>query len=199
MELDPSSLDDAEARHKLISGLVVPRPIGWISTRHDGRDNLAPFSYYNAVNFDPPVVMFSATQRDGRRKHSADFAISSGAFVTNLVTPGVFEAMDRTSEPLAGESEFDFAEVERVPSKRVDAPRVRGALACFECRVVEHLDVSGATVIFGEVAHVLIADSLLEDGEVDARRVDAIGRIGGPYYTRIDRLGSEWTPERLRD
>lgn len=186
MEIDAEA--EADAMYRTLTSLVVPRPIGWISTvGADGRDNLAPFSYFNAVSSRPPVVLFSAGQRDGRPKDSARFALETGEFVANLVTEGLIEVMDATSAPVDG-SEFDAVGIERAPARIVEPPRVADALACLECTVVDSVELEANTVVFGEVGHVHVDESLLTDGKVDTRKVDAVGRLGGPFYTGIDRL-----------
>ena len=184
MQLDPSKQPDAV--YRTLSSLVVPRPIGWISTiNSEGKDNLAPFSYFNAVGNDPPTVLFSAGNRDGELKDSPRNALDTGEFVTNLVTEALVEAMDKTSEA-TDESEFDTAGLERVPAETVAPPRVADALATLECTVSESVQAGGNTVVFGEVQLFHIHESLMTDGTVDAQKIKAVGRFGGPFYTRTD-------------
>jgi flavin reductase (DIM6/NTAB) family NADH-FMN oxidoreductase RutF len=180
--------DAPEDVYRTVTSAVVPRPIGWISTRTaDGVDNLAPYSFFNAVSSGPPVVMFSAGRRDGRRKDSPTNAIESGEFVWNLVTEDVHEAMDATSASHPPEaSEFDAAGIERAPSVAVDPPRVAAAHCSFECEVYESMDVYDNTVVFGEVIYVHADETILTDGKLDTRKIDALGRLGGPYYSSID-------------
>lgn len=186
MELDPA--DHADAMHRIITSLVTPRPIGWISTRTADRDNLAPFSYFNVVSTYPPAVMFSASRRDGAPKDSTKMALETGEFVANLVTEDLVEQMDRTSAPLGAVSEFDFAGLEREAAVAVDAPRVAAAAACLECTVYDSLEVYDNVVTIGTVEHIAIDDRLATDGVIDMTNVDSVGRLGGPYYTRLDFL-----------
>jgi flavin reductase (DIM6/NTAB) family NADH-FMN oxidoreductase RutF len=186
MRLDPERRPDDV--YRTLSSLVVPRPIGWISTvDEDGGDNLAPFSYFNAVCSQPPVVMFSAGSRDGRPKDTARKALATGEFVANLVTPAVVGPMDLTSEPVE-ESEFDHAGLKRVPAETVAPPQVGEATATMECEVVEHTTFGDYTVVFGEVLLFHIDDHHLDGEDVDAAAVDAVARCGGPYYSGIDHL-----------
>ena len=186
MELDAE--EHADAMYRTLTSLVVPRPIGWISTVGDsGRDNLAPFSYFNAVSNDPPIVLFSAGSRDGRPKDSARFALQTGEFVANLVTQAVIESMDASSAGVSG-SEFDAAEIERAQARTVAPPRVAAAEACLECTVRESLEFDGHTVVFGKVQPVFVNEELLESGKVAARNIDAVGRLGGPFYTGVEPL-----------
>lgn len=186
MDIDAATLGDG--LYRTMTSLVVPRPIGWISTMDGaGRDNLAPFSYFNAVSARPPVVMLSVGERDGRLKDTARFALETREFVANLVTEPMLDRMDATSAPV-DRSEFDSAGIERAPAATVDPPRVADARACLECEVIESLRIGSHTVIFGEVGHLFIDETLLTDGKVDTRKVDAIGRLGGPFYTGVDSL-----------
>lgn len=188
MELD---LRDGvpDGAYRIVTSAVVPRPIGWISTRRaDGGDNLAPYSFFNAVSARPPVVLFSATQRrDGGCKDTPTNALETEAFVYNLVTEDVIETMDATSEGHEpAQSEFDAADVDRAPSVAVDVPRVAEAAVAFECELYDSLSVYDNTVVFGEVVYVHVDEAILSDGKVDSRKVDAVGRLGGPFYTGID-------------
>jgi flavin reductase (DIM6/NTAB) family NADH-FMN oxidoreductase RutF len=186
MHLDPE--EEPESVYRTLSSLVVPRPIGWISTlASDGTDNLAPFSYFNAVTNHPPTVMFSASDREGERKDTPRNALETGEFVANLVTRDLLSRMDVTATH-TGESEFDLASLERVPAETVTPPRVGEARAHLECEVIDSLRIGTNTLVFGQVRLFHVDDSLLTDGKVDSAKVDAVGRCGGPYYTGIDLL-----------
>jgi len=190
MEVDPTT-DDVDW-HRLVTCLVVPRPIGWMSTvSGEGRVNLAPFSYFNAVSTDPPVLAFSPKVEDGP-KDTARNVLDTGEFVANLVTDPLAEQMDMTAAPLsAGESEFEFAGLDQVASTVVDPPRVAQADASMECVLHESMRVYDHQLLLGEVVRFHVDDALLTDGRIDMRKVDAVGRLGGPYYTRIDLLDVE--------
>jgi len=192
LSFDPADRDPDDV-YRLLTSVVVPRPIGWISTRSPaGVDNLAPYSYFNAVSSAPPVLLFSAGGTGDDRKDTPRNAVETGEFVWNLVTEPLGAAMDETSAPLPpGESEFDAAGVERAPAKAVAPPRVAGAAAAFECRLYDSFDVYDNTVVLGDVVRVHVDGALLSDGAVDATAVDAVGRLGGPYYAGVDRLELE--------
>ncbi|MFB6221227.1 MAG: flavin reductase family protein [Halolamina sp.] len=190
MELDPAAHQDS--MHRIITTLVSPRPIGWISTQDDERDNLAPYSYFNVVSTSPPVVMFSGSTDDGEPKDAGRMAVETGEFVVNLVTEDLAEPMDATSAPLEV-SEFDFVGLERADAEAVDAPRVAGAAACLECTLYDTKAVHDNLVVFGSVEHIYVDERLTTDGVVAMEEVDTVGRLGGPYYTRIDMLDVERT------
>lgn len=190
MEIDVEAVDP-QVLYRTITSVVVPRPIGWISTTGvDGEDNIAPYSFFNAVCSSPPVVMFSASEsRKKPLKDTPRNVIDTGEFVCNLVTRDMVKAMDDTSAKLPnGESEFDYAGLERIPSSVVTPPRVAGVAVAMECELYDSLEIYTNTVIFGEVKYLHISDDLLTDGKVDSRKIDAVGRLGGPYYGGIEVL-----------
>ncbi|MFB6299700.1 MAG: flavin reductase family protein [Halobacteriales archaeon] len=190
MELDPTGYD-SDTLHRIMTSIVVPRPIGWISTVDEtGADNLAPYSYFNAVSTNPPVVMFSAGDRDGEPKDTPRNALATGEFVVNLVTEPLASEMNDTSAATE-DSEFDFAGVDRAEAHTVTPPTVADAVAVLECTVHDSLQIYENTVVFGDVIHISADESILTDGKVDMRKIDAVGRLGGPYYTRLDRLELE--------
>lgn len=182
---------DTSVSSRIVKSAVTPRPISWISTTSpNGVDNLAPFSCYNYISSDYPVVMFSSKVREGGiQKDTAHNVVETGEFVVNVVTEHVAEKMDETSAELPPEeSEFDFADLERAASTRVGPPRVAEAVIAMECTEIESLDVKDRSVFFGEVETFHIADEVLADGKVEMEALDTVGRLGGPYYTGVERL-----------
>jgi flavin reductase (DIM6/NTAB) family NADH-FMN oxidoreductase RutF len=179
-----------------LKALVVPRPIGWISSVDlEGRVNLAPFSFFNLVADSPPIVMFapSGTKTDGSRKDSLNNAEAVGAFVVNLATYDLREEMNATSARLpAGESEAEAAGLEMVPSSIVAPPRVKASPVALECRylqsvVLPTLDPAQPnTVVFGDVVGIHIDDGLIVDGRVDITRAKPIARMGYSLYAVIE-------------
>lgn len=182
---DVADMDGREIS-RIVKTAVSPRPIAWVSTRStDGVDNLAPFSAYNYVGSNPPVVQFNTSRRDsGELKDTARNAIDTGEFAVNVVTGADLERMDRTSEAVPPEtSEFDVAGIDRVPCTTIDAPRVADAVVCFECTLYDTLDVYERVSVLGDVGYLHLDESVLTDGEIDARSLRTAGRLGGPYYT----------------
>mgnify|MGYP002760880133 FL=1 len=176
---------------RIVKSAVTPRPIGWISTTStDGVDNLAPFSCYNYISSDYPTVMFSSKVKDsGKPKDTACNVASTSEFVVNVVTEDLAERMDRTSEELPpSESEFDFVDLDRAESTHVTPPRVAEALITMECTAIESLDIHDRNVFFGEVEAFHVADEVLVDGKVEMDHLDTVGRLGGPYYTKANRI-----------
>jgi flavin reductase (DIM6/NTAB) family NADH-FMN oxidoreductase RutF len=190
----PSEIDHTDA-YKLMTGLVVPRPIGWIGTVDtEGRPNLAPYSFFQAVATNPPVVLFSAGVTDGHEKDSLLNARTTGEFTCNLVDGATAEGMNQSAAELGrGESEFDFAGLTPEPSEVIGAPRVQEAKASFECRVQQIIELGNPpfthAVVFGEVLRIHVDDAVRDGTRVDFEALDAIGRLAGNYYaTTRDRF-----------
>lgn len=180
-------LDTAESRdrYKLLSGLVVPRPIGWIGTiRADGSYNLAPFSFFNVVSSNPPIVVFSAGSHEDRPKDSAALAEESGEFTVNIVSEEVASAMVVTSGSFTADTdEFAVAGLTAFPGEVVSAPMVGESPANLECRVERVIDLGTSTrVVFGEVVVVHVREDVLDGTRVDNDALRAIGRMAGSTY-----------------
>jgi len=190
----PSDTDPTDI-YKLMTGLVVPRPIGWIgSADEQGRPNLAPYSFFQCVATNPPVVLFSAGVSNGHQKDSLLNARTTGEFTCNLVDYATAEAMNQSATQLdRGESEFDFAGLSVASSEVIKAPRVEEAKASFECTVQQVIELGNHPiehfVVFGEVVRIHVDDQLLDGTRVDFEALDALGRLAGNLYaTTRDRL-----------
>lgn len=176
---------------------VVPRPIGWISTiNQDGVANLAPYSQFQNVTFDPPIVMFAANQKTtGGRKDTTVNAETEGSFVWNLATYDLREAMNRTAQEFPPEvDEFAIAGLSKVPSRLVRPPRVAESPIQFECRYRQTVRLPGTVsggvdIVFGEVVAVHIADeALTSDGRIDVVKLRPLARLGYNEYTYVDKV-----------
>lgn len=182
-------LDDTESRdaYKLLSGLVVPRPIGWIGTRREnGTFNLAPFSFFNVVSTNPPTVLFSGGRHSDRPKDSVTLAEIAGEFTVNIVSESVAEAMNITAGSYsADDDEFAIAGLTPMMGEVVRAPMVEESPANLECRVVDILDLGpGPTtrVVVGEVLVIHVREGVLDGTRVDSDALGAIGRMAGNTY-----------------
>ena len=169
---------------------VAPRPIGWISTvSRDGIVNLAPFSYFNAVHDDPPIVLFSATgpHVEGSIKDSALNAKETGEFVYNMATWELREKMNLSSAPVPRNAdEFELAQLGKLPSRLVKAPRVAESPVQFECKTVQTVELSPLnTVVFGEVIGIHIDERIVTDGRIDLKKALPIARLGYMEYTVV--------------
>ncbi len=193
MQLDPASCSP-EVANKWLTNLVVPRPIGWVSTVDDkGTRNLAPFSAFNHVSSSPPIVMISFSERAGKPKDTLVNILATREFVVNLVSEDLAEQMNCTSGNYAPDvDEFEVARLTPVPSTRVAAPRVGEAPASLECVLVQTVALprSKNVVIFGEVVLFEIADRILNaKGNVDPLKFRPLARTSGKgMYTKLGEL-----------
>jgi flavin reductase (DIM6/NTAB) family NADH-FMN oxidoreductase RutF len=186
--LDPKDVS-ARDRYQLMTSLVVPRPIGWLSTwGEDGVANLAPFSYFSALSVSPLLVGVSIGHPRVGFKDTLVNLRSRGAFCVNVVTEPFLEQMNETSVTAPPEAdEFDLVGLSRDVSQRVDAPFVADCPAVLECVVRQEVDLGGApnTLVIGEVVGLLLsADLPFEDGTmfVEAEALRPVGRLGGAAY-----------------
>lgn len=197
MELNLEAQPDAlpwQSIYKILTGAVVPRPIGWISTVDDqGRPNLAPFSFFNVVCPNPPHVLFCPNVRgsDTQQKDTLANARATGEFVVNIVSEPLAVAMNLSATELPPDvDEFALAGLRTAPSVLVSAPRVAESLVHFECRVTQIIDISdlpgGGSIVIGRVVAIHVDDQvLMGEDKIDLSRLQPIGRLAGPSYARV--------------
>jgi flavin reductase (DIM6/NTAB) family NADH-FMN oxidoreductase RutF len=179
---------DHGMRHDPFKAIVAPRPIGWIGTKgRDGSLNLSPYSFFNIVDDDPKIVMFSS----GGRKDSARNAEETGVFTTSLASGDLIGKVNASSVAVPyGTSEFDIAGLTPQPGQLVDAPIVGEAFAALECVVTEiirPLSRSGtrteSMMVFGEVVGIHIDERIIRDGRLDMALARPVGRLGYMDYS----------------
>ena len=188
--------------HDPFNAIVGPRPIGWISSRSSaGVDNLAPYSFFNAFNYVPPIIGFSSIGA----KDSLRNIQETGEFVWNLVTRPLADAMNQSCAAVASEvSEFDLTGLTRTPSRVVNVPRVLESPVAFECRSTQIIQLQGldghkveSWLVLGEVVGIHIDEALLKDGVYDTANAGHILRGGGPadyFSVGPDQLFQMWRP-----
>jgi flavin reductase (DIM6/NTAB) family NADH-FMN oxidoreductase RutF len=196
--IDPAATEPRNI-YKLMVGAIVPRPIAFVSTiSADGILNLAPFSYFTAIGANPPAICFSpGNRRDGTKKDTLRNVEATGEFVVNVVSEEFAAQMNATSAEFPPEvDEFDASGLTPIPSDLVKPPRVRESHIHMECRVLQVVYVStkplGGSLVIGEVLRFHVDDAIIADYVIDPDKLRAIGRMGGPTYTRTtDRFDLE--------
>ncbi len=188
--------------HNPFNAIVTPRPIGWISTRGaDGHDNLAPYSFFNAVAYVPPQVMFASTAAKDDRGDTKDSVAQireTGVFCVNIVEHAMRDVMNQTSGAHAKEvDEFAHAGVEKGACNTIDCARVANAPASLECKLTQIVQLPGAAnfVVFGEVTGVHMRDDCLVDGRFDVTRYQPLSRMGYRDYTTVREVFELKRPE----
>ncbi len=189
--------------HNPFNAVITPRPIGWISTRGaDGSENLAPYSFFNGVSYEPPQVMFASTASKADREKGKDSVVNiieTGVFCVNVVAFEMRDAMNKTSEALPrGIDEFTHAGLTRAECDTVACSRVANAPASLECRLVKMVDLPGDAniVVFGEVTGVHFRDDYLINGIFDMIKFQPLSRLGYRDYARITEVFSLKRPNQ---
>jgi flavin reductase (DIM6/NTAB) family NADH-FMN oxidoreductase RutF len=191
--------------YKLMIGMVVPRPIAFVSSLDEqGVRNLAPFSYFMACTADPPVVCFVSGYRrtdqptpQHRCKDTLRNIVATKEFVVNIVSEEFADRMNLTAAEVAPEiDEFELSGLTPVPSELIRPPRVGESHAHMECRLRQLLPIGeapgGGTVIFGDVLRFHVDEEIIHGYKIDPDKLNAIGRMGGPTYVRTrDRFNME--------
>ncbi|MGH9628581.1 MAG: flavin reductase family protein [Bryobacteraceae bacterium] len=191
MIIDPGTADYRDI-YKLMVGVIVPRPIAFVSTISlEGIRNLAPFSFFTGVSANPPVICFCPMIRasDGERKDTIRNIEQTREFVVNVVSEDFAEQMNICSGEYPPEiDEFNLSKLTPIESELVKPARVAESQVNMECRLVRIIEVSpkplGASVVLGEVLRFHVRDDLFDSFKVDPDKLRAIGRMGGPTYTR---------------
>jgi flavin reductase (DIM6/NTAB) family NADH-FMN oxidoreductase RutF len=189
---------DSSVLYKLLTGTIIPRPIGWISTiDNNGINNLAPFSYFNAVGEDPPHIMFSTVRSGNKNKDTLNNILANNQFVVNLVTEEVVEQMNQTAEMVdATVDEFQLANLTPIDSIYITPKRVKESLVHFECEMVHHYFLEGhqnggACVIIGKIITMHIDDSvLMENNRINLEVYKPVARLAGSNYSTLGELFS---------
>ena len=178
--------------HNPFNAIVSPRPIGWISSRDgQGRDNLAPYSFFNAVAYVPPQVMFASTSAkedvDGTKDSVANIR-ETGVFCVNVVEYAARDVMNVTSGTLPhGEDEFARAGIDKAECEQIACARVANAPANLECKLTQIVQLPGEAnfVVFGEVVGVHLRDDCVVDGRFDVTQFQPLSRLGYRDYSVV--------------
>ena len=197
MQIDPNEIDQ-KSIYKLLTGIVIPRPIGWISSiSEDGTTNLAPFSYFNAVGDDPPHVMFAAGRGHNSNKDTLNNVLATKQFVVNMVTEELAEQMNTTAQGIpTHESEFDLANLTPIPSLKIKPPRVKESPITMECELVHHYTLEdnkygGSTILVGRIVLFHVDESVWQDDyKINIETYKPVSRLAGANYSKMGEIFS---------
>lgn len=186
------NIDDHGLPHNPFKAIVSPRPIGWISTLDgNGTANLAPYSFFNALSDNPPMVMFSNTGAKPDQPYAKDSVANiraTGEFVANIVSFDLKDKMNATSAPLdADVDEFEHAGLEKAACKVIKPPRVAASPAALECKLFKIIDLPGENnvMVIGEVVGIHLDDSAIVNGIFDVTTYNPLARLGYRDYTTV--------------
>lgn len=197
MQFDPNELEHTVV-YKLLTGSVIPRPIGWVSSiSEDGINNLAPFSYFNAVGDDPPHLMFSTGIGNRTQKDTLVNVLATKQFVVNMVTEELVEQMNITAKAVPYDvDEFELAGVTPIASKKIKPMRVKESPINFECELVHHYFLEdhkngGACVLIGRIVMMHLDETVLADNyKINLENYNPIARLAGSNYAKLGELFS---------
>jgi flavin reductase (DIM6/NTAB) family NADH-FMN oxidoreductase RutF len=197
MQFD-SHTTESSVLYKLLTGTIIPRPIGWISTIDvNGINNLAPFSFFNAVGEDPPHLMFSTVRSGNKNKDTLNNVLENKQFVVNLVTEETVEQMNLTSQNVDSNiDEFQLANLTPIDSTFIKPKRVKESFVHFECEMVHHYFLEdhkngGACIVVGKILTMHINDSILMEGNrINLEKYKPVARLAGSNYSKIGEIFS---------
>ena len=190
MQIDPASLSPRDA-YRLLITCIIPRPIAFVTTlSREGVTNLAPFSFFNGVTSDPPIVSIAVgTKRDGSKKDTWRNIEETGEYVINVVVPELMDGVTVGAKELPHNvSELDLSKLRSVPSARVKPPRLADSPINLECTLLRIIDVEETALILGRVVQFHLKDEIVRDGKVDPRKLTFVGRLGDDSYCRVNDL-----------
>ena len=188
MRIDPAYLD-AETAYRLITGVVVPRPIAWVtSLSNSGVVNLAPFSAFTFVSPKPPMLAISVGRKGGIYKDTAQNILNNEEYVVHIADSSLMTAVHESStEHPPDVSEVEELRLSTLPGERIKVPRLAAAPVAMECRFRQCLEFGElrSRLIVGEVVLIHFRDGLVNNGKVETAALDPIARIAGPRYARL--------------
>jgi flavin reductase (DIM6/NTAB) family NADH-FMN oxidoreductase RutF len=191
MRIDPAYLD-AETAYRLITGVVVPRPIAWVtSLSSSGVLNLAPFSAFTFVSPKPPMLAISVGRKGGIYKDTAQNILNNEEYVVHIADSSLMTAVHESStEHPPDVSEVEELRLSTLPGERVKVPRLAAAPVAMECRFRQCLEFgeTRSRLIVGEVLVFHIRDGLLNNGKIETEALDPIARIAGPRYAKLGEI-----------
>ncbi|MEH7331792.1 flavin reductase family protein [Neobacillus drentensis] len=194
LSIDPASLSERE-NYKFLIGSIIPRPIAFVTTiSKDGVLNGAPFSYFNIVSSNPPMISLSIQRSSGRQKDTARNIMESKEFVIHIVDDLNVEKINKTAANLPpDESEIELANLTPVKSERISVPGVKEAKIRMECSMEHSFELGGSNTpgcdfIIGKVVQFHIENDIYEKGRIDPRGLGAVSRLAGNYYAKIGEI-----------
>ena len=202
IKIEPSD-NTAQDNYKLLTGLIVPRPIAFVTTlSKEGVVNGAPFSFFNVVTSNPPLISLSIQSPNGNKKDTARNILKSGEFVVHITTESNVAQINEASASLPpSESEIDLVGMTLAPSDKVQVPGVKEALVRLECILEKEIPLGGTndlpacSLMIGRVVQFHISESLYDHGRIKVDRLRAVSKLAGPDYAKMGEIFPLVRPE----
>lgn len=200
ISIDPKQGSERE-NYKLLIGTIIPRPIAFVTTLSDGGTlNGAPFSYFNIVSSNPPMVSLAIQRPGGRLKDTARNIYDQQQFVVHIVDEDNVVAINQTAASLSPtESEIELAKLTPVPSERIAVPGIQEAKVRMECKLVQAIPLGGeepgSDLFIGEIVQFHIDETIYQEGHIDPRGLNAVSRLAGSSYATIGEIFTIERPE----
>lgn len=196
LSIDPTQQTERE-NYKLLVGTVIPRPIAFVTSMSaDDLVNAAPFSYFNIVSSDPPLLSVSVQSRAGVLKDTARNAIEAGEFVIHVVDESNVAEVNKTAASLPPEeSEIDLTGLTLIPSEVVKVPSVEQAKVRFECQLEQAVELGGTRLLIGKVVRFHIDESIYENGRINPETLKPVSRLAGTNYVKLGEIFSMKRPD----
>lgn len=200
ISIDPKQNSERD-NYKLLIGSIIPRPIAFVTTQSEDRIvNGAPFSYFNIVSSNPPMVSLAIQRSGGLVKDTARNIYNNQQFVVHIVDDENVVKINETAASLpASESEIELANLTLIPSENVSVPGVKEAKVRMECRLVQAIPLGGeepgSDLFIGEVVRFHLDEAIYEDGRIDPRGLNAVSRLAGNSYAKIGDIFSIERPK----
>lgn len=201
LSIDPTTMDERE-NYKFLVGSIIPRPVAFVTTKSkEGVINGAPFSYFNIVSSNPPLISLSIQRSAGKQKDTARNIIDTKAFVVHIVDEGSVEEVNKTAARLPPEeSELKGTALTEVESTKISVPGVKQAKIRMECVFNKSLELGGdalpgCDLIIGKIVQYHINDDIYHEGRIDYQALSAVSRLAGADYAKIGEVFSLERPE----
>lgn len=196
--IDPSKQSTQE-NFKVLTGTVIPRPIAWVSTMsQSGVTNIAPFSYFNLVSTQEPMISISVRKDGGLQKDTSRNIFATKEFVVHLVSLEYLEVVNQSSYPLPyEESEIDRLGLTLAPSTNITVPGIKESKVRLECVYATHVSFESTDLFIGRVVGIHLDEGVYEDGKINIDHLHIVSRLAGANYGLIGKVIPMPKPERI--
>ncbi|WP_422124603.1 flavin reductase family protein [Planococcus sp. X10-3] len=196
LSIDPYKQTDRE-NYKLLIGSIIPRPIAFVTSRSaEGVVNAAPFSYFNIVSSNPPMLSVSVQRKSGEKKDTARNILAGKEFVVHIVDEeNVFEVNETAASLPRDQSEIDVTKLTLVDSEEVDVPAVAQSKVRFECILHQAVNLPGADLLIGRIVRIHVDEAIYKDGRINAELLKPVSRLAGTNYAKLGEIFSLKRPD----